>query len=206
LNWNDGQCTYDASVYAGVQFWVRGAGQTRFTLQNLSVRPVALGGQCAADASCFDSHGASFSIPAEWTLMRFEFSELAQAGWGTPVGPFDTKAIYLMEFQFGVVQPFSIAIDDVAFFRDTDAADAGASSDVRDPSAGASSDVSDASGGPISDAWDASVGPTSDGVPDGAVSTTAEATAAAESDVATSLTSDGGASNAATVDAAATTP
>lgn len=117
LNWNDGACTYDASVYSGVQFWVRGTGETRITLQNLSVRPIALGGQCAADATCFDSHGVSFTIPEEWTLMRLPFSEFSQAGWGTPVGPLRTEAIYLLEFQFEALAPFTIALDDVSFIH-----------------------------------------------------------------------------------------
>jgi hypothetical protein len=141
FNWNEGQCTYDASVYSGVQFWVRGKGQARLTLQNLSVRPISLGGQCAEDASCFDSHGVTFGIPEEWTLMRFAFNEFEQAGWGTPVGSLQTQAIYLLELQFGVIEPFAITLDDMSFFSDTDDLDAGAR-EVLDGSAALAPDAS----------------------------------------------------------------
>jgi hypothetical protein len=132
MNWNDGQCTYDASVYGGVQFWVRGTGEARVILQNLSVRPVDLGGRCAADAVCFDSHGVSFGIPQEWTLMRLPFAAFSQAGWGTAVGSLHTDAIYLLEFQFVAVQPFAISLDDVSFFREGEPSDGGVTQSVGD--------------------------------------------------------------------------
>lgn len=129
MHWNTGQCTYDASTYDGVEFWIRGTGTTRVNLQNLSVRPVDLGGECPTDAACFDSHGVDLTLSDAWTLVHLPFSAFEQAGWGTPVGPLRTDAIYLLEFQFGTVKPYSVWLDDVTFFRDAAATDAG-STDV----------------------------------------------------------------------------
>lgn len=129
MHWNTGQCTYDASTYDGVEFWIRGTGTTRVNLQNLSVRPVDLGGECPTDAACFDSHGVNLTLNDAWTLVHLPFSAFEQAGWGTPVGPLRTDAIYLLEFQFGTVKPYSVWLDDVTFFRDVVATDAG-STDV----------------------------------------------------------------------------
>lgn len=128
MRWNTGQCTYDASAYDGVEFWIRGTGSTRVTLQNLSVRPVDLGGECPTDAACFDSHGVNLTLNDAWTLVHLPFSAFEQTGWGTPVGPLRTNAIYLLEFQFGTIKPYSVWLDDVKFFRNTDATDAGSSS------------------------------------------------------------------------------
>lgn len=127
MRWNTGQCTYDASTYDGVEFWIRGAGDTRVTLQNLSVRPVDLGGECPTDAACFDSHGVDLTLSDAWTLVHLPFSAFEQAGWGTPVGPLRTNAIYLLEFQFGTIEPYLVWLDDVKFFRDSDPSDTGSS-------------------------------------------------------------------------------
>lgn len=128
FNWNSGQCTYDASAYDGVEFWLRGEGTARVTLQNLSVRPIALGGRCPVDAACFDSHGVDLTLPPTWTHFRLAFSEFEQAGWGTNVGPLDAGALYVLEFQFGSVVDHSLWLDDVTFYRRLTENDAGAPS------------------------------------------------------------------------------
>lgn len=117
LQWNTAQCTYDASSYAGIQFWARGSGHPRAALQNLDVRPVDLGGTCPADATCFDSHGVNLELNDEWTLYRLSFEEFAQAGWGADVGALEPDAIYLMEFQFPAAESYAMWLDDVEFFR-----------------------------------------------------------------------------------------
>lgn len=143
MNWAEGQCTYDASIYDGVQFWVRGAGTPRVTLQNISVRPISDGGQCPADASCFDSHGVALTLTDEWSFVKLPFSSFVQAGWGTPVGPLLPEAIFLMEFQFPALDTFDISLDDVSFFREGEAGDAGVpDASVPDASAGDDSSTS----------------------------------------------------------------
>lgn len=149
MNWAEGQCTYDASIYDGVQFWARGSGNPRVTLQNISVRPVADGGECPADASCFDSHGVALTLTDEWTFVKLPFTSFVQAGWGTPVGPLLPEAIYLMEFQFPALDTFDVSLDDVSFYRAGEPGDAGVPDDasVPDASAGDESDTSDVAGG-----------------------------------------------------------
>ena len=127
LHWNTAQCTYDASTYDGVQFWLRGSGSTRVTLQNLSVRPENLGGQCPTDATCFDSHGVDLTLEETWTLVQLPFTDFEQAGWGTSVGRLQPEAIYVLEFQFGTVTPYSVWLDDVSFYRNS-GSDAGTES------------------------------------------------------------------------------
>jgi hypothetical protein len=111
-------CYYDASYYDGFSFWAKGSGGVRVALQNPSVRPIAVGGTCPADAACYDSHGMDFTLSSGWTHYQVGFAGLSQAGWGTPVGEFVPSELFTIEFQFSPGGTVDLQLDDLAFFVD----------------------------------------------------------------------------------------
>src|SRR5262249_40896384 len=92
----------------------------RIALQNPAVRPVDSGGTCPADASCYDSHGYNFTATDDWVRMQLSFESMKQAGWGTPVGPFDPTQLFTVEFQFTAGGAYEIWLDDVGFYKEGD--------------------------------------------------------------------------------------
>lgn len=150
-------CYYDASYYDGVSFWARGNASLRFAIQNPSVRPVASGGGCPADATCYDAHGYDFTLTETWTQYQIAFSALEQQGWGTPVGPFLPNEAFTMEFQFLQGTSYELYLDDVSFYRAVDlvepepTVDVDAGSDAGSPDGGSGEQDSDA-GTPVADA------------------------------------------------------
>jgi hypothetical protein len=123
LRWTESgtdHCYYDASYYDGISFWVKGSAAIRLALQNPAVRPVDMGGTCPLDAVCYDSHGYSFVATEEWTYLRVSFASLTQAGWGTPVGEFEPRELFTVEFQFTGGSPYEVWLDDIAFYEDGD--------------------------------------------------------------------------------------
>jgi hypothetical protein len=113
-------CYYDASYYDGVAFWAKGNSSMRVALQNPSIRPVAEGGTCPADAACYDSHGMDIELTEEWTYYVVGFGAVEQAGWGTPVGAFLPSELFTVEFQFPPGGTYDITIDDFGFYEEGD--------------------------------------------------------------------------------------
>jgi hypothetical protein len=131
LRWtetNGEHCYYDASYYDGISFWIRGTSNVRIALQNPSVRPVAEGGTCPADATCYDSHGFDVAVTEEWTQHNLSFDVMQQLGWGTKVGAFKPEELFTVEFQFTPGVAYDIWLDDLSFFKgDVTELDAGGS-------------------------------------------------------------------------------
>jgi len=104
---------YDASVYAGIEFWARGRGRLRFGVQMTQVVSEEFGGSCVRD--CFDSHVTEVTLSKTWQRYQVRWEELAQRGFGQTL-PFDPRSLSGLEFSVGTDQtPYDFWLDDVGF-------------------------------------------------------------------------------------------
>lgn len=76
---------YDASEYAGFQYWHKGAAH-RVRLEIPAVED-------------YDYHILQVAEHEEWTLVTVDFAEVLQEGWGDPVG-FDPAQIHTIVWEF----------------------------------------------------------------------------------------------------------
>ncbi len=112
LTLNPHHC-YDASAYAGVQFWARGRGEIRLVVKMTQVVTEEFGGTCQHD--CFDVHAKTIKLGKQFEHVTVRWEELAQIGFGEPV-PFDPRSLDGLEFTARPEQtPFDFWIDDVSF-------------------------------------------------------------------------------------------
>ena len=114
LGLSPGRC-YDASAYAGLEFWARGKSRIHVRVTMIDVMAAEFGGLCRKD--CYDSHVEPVDLSPEWTLHRIRWEELEQVGWGRPE-VFDPRRLLSIEFSvLPADTPFDFWIDDVAFIR-----------------------------------------------------------------------------------------
>ena len=112
LELNPRRC-YDASAYAGVQFWARGHGELRVVVQMTHVVSEEFGGSCTHD--CFDGHATRIQLGRDFKRIEVRWAELRQTGFGTPL-PFDARSLFSIAFSVLPEQtPFDFWIDDVSF-------------------------------------------------------------------------------------------
>jgi hypothetical protein len=106
-----GTTPYDASGYDGITFWTRGTGQIRLGVAVPETTDVMFGGTCAT--GCGDAFGIVVEATQEWKKVEVRWSELFQAGWGTPA-TFDNRK--MVGLDFGLLGPtFDVFIDEVAY-------------------------------------------------------------------------------------------
>jgi hypothetical protein len=104
---------YDASVYAGVQFWARGKGRIQVGARMMDVVEVAFGGLCTKD--CYNVHKANVDLGPAWAHHVVRWPDLEQ---GVYPGRVEFDAARLQSIDFGVYSadtPFDVWIDDVSF-------------------------------------------------------------------------------------------
>lgn len=113
LNVKDGA----AADSVAVRFRMRGSHNVRFSVTTPGVTPTDRGGTCAA--SCYDTHGASLGISAEWQTITLAWTQLSQEGWGTASG-LNPAEITHLNWHLLTTGPYNIWIDDVEFLKDAD--------------------------------------------------------------------------------------
>lgn len=107
-----GRC-YDASAYAGVEFYARGTGRVSFGATVMDVMAKEWGGSCAAN--CYDAHRKPVDLTRDFALYRVRWEELEQTGYGAAV-VFDPARILALDFGIDPADtPFDLWIDDVRF-------------------------------------------------------------------------------------------
>ncbi len=112
LTLNPHHC-YDASAYAGIQFWARGRGEIRAVVKVTQVVTEEFGGTCQHD--CFDVHAKTIKLSKQFEHVTVRWDELSQVGFGEQV-PFDPHSLDGIEFAVRPEQtPFDFWIDDVSF-------------------------------------------------------------------------------------------
>ena len=113
---------YDASLFNGVVFMARGKCSFRLNLTIIPIVPTNYGGTCDENVQdCFDSHGKMFTInhPYEWRQYRMAFSEVKQSDWGLQAD-FNPAGIMALQFHFDTNTNFDLAVDNIAFYVNTD--------------------------------------------------------------------------------------
>ena len=107
-----GAC-YDASAYAGLEFWAKGRSRLAVSARMSDVTPVSIGGLC--ESACFKRHQRQLELSPEWQHYALAWSEFVQ--YVTPSTlAFDPKRLWGIDF---VVEagstPFELWLDDVNF-------------------------------------------------------------------------------------------
>jgi hypothetical protein len=108
-----GPTCYDASVYRGIAFDVRGPGRLFAGVRAVDAVPVDRGGTCTTD--CYDSHLHPVDATDGWTHHELAWKQLHQRGKAEPADP-----RRLSGFEFLVRPedtPYDLWIDNVAFVR-----------------------------------------------------------------------------------------
>jgi len=108
---------YDASAYAGIEFWARGHGRLRVALEMTQIVAEEFGGSCVEN--CYDGHLTERTLDKNWRRYEVRWEELTQRGTG-PALPFDPRSLLAIQFAVSAEQtPFDFWIDDVAFLPRT---------------------------------------------------------------------------------------
>lgn len=116
---------YDGRAYSGVSFWAAAGSTAVEPLQvpvGLTTMDVAWNGGICTDR-CQDFYRTVVPLTRAWQRLTFKFSDLAQAGWGSPqVAMRIDQLVGLILWPqegpdggIGVNQPFDIWIDDIRF-------------------------------------------------------------------------------------------
>jgi len=109
---------YDASAYAGVEFWAKGPGNLRVGFQMIDVQDVKYGGLCAKD--CYNTHRAVVALGKTFERYAVRWEELRQLYPGGPPTVFDPRRVRFIEFGVAAGDtPFDLWIDDVSFLPRT---------------------------------------------------------------------------------------
>jgi hypothetical protein len=111
---------YDASTYAGLEFWARGSQRLRIGVVMMDVVSTLAGGPCAEN--CNNSHAAVIDLTADWKRYSLLWADLTQARSSSVPekvnGKIELDLRRLSSVTFGVSPddtPFDVWLDDLAF-------------------------------------------------------------------------------------------
>lgn len=110
-------CAHEVSVYAGVSFAAKtaGNGTFRFNVSTLLTSPVEYAGECVE--GCFDHYAYDVVLKDDgWYECNLRFRDLTQQGWGTTVGV-ELQAVDSLQQSFAAGVAFDLTLDDVRFER-----------------------------------------------------------------------------------------
>lgn len=103
-----------AADSVGIEFKIAGTSAVRFSATTSSVVPVEAGGTCTAGDACWDIHGASLTVSAQWQTITLTWDQLLQTGAGLPV-VFNPAELTFLNWEVSDVDAFDIRIDDIRF-------------------------------------------------------------------------------------------
>ena len=113
----DAAC-YDASAYAGIEFWAKGPGVIKVGFQMIDVQDEKYGGLCKSEPDCYNTHRKVVELSKGWKHYTVRWEELAQLYQAGPPLTFDPRRVRFFEFGIGPDStPFDLWIDDVAFVK-----------------------------------------------------------------------------------------
>lgn len=105
---------YDASQFVGVSFQARGPGRIYVAPREVSVIPIAEGGNCERD--CHNPHVSKVDLDSAWHTYQVRWSDLRQRGVGK--SPLDPRRLHSLAFLIRPEDtPYDVWLDDVRFLR-----------------------------------------------------------------------------------------
>ena len=111
----DAAC-YDASAYAGIEFWAKGPGEIRVGLQMIDVQDVKYGGLCQTD--CYDTHRKVVELTPTFRKYVVRWDDLRQLYAARVPVAFNPRRVRFLEFGIAPEStPFDVWLDDVSFVR-----------------------------------------------------------------------------------------
>jgi hypothetical protein len=105
-------CPYNASVYTGIHFCVKGSGTASVRIPIAATVPIAEGGSCADN--CYDHFAISVPLTADWVCQDVHWADLSQGNWGT-AATFDPATLISFQVQFAQNTTFEFCIDELTF-------------------------------------------------------------------------------------------
>lgn len=127
-------CTYDATAYQGIRFYIRGTttgtfaenyypvdNRVRVNIPTQSTSGAEQGGTCVPGTyPCDDSFGKWCAVTASWAPCELPFTMITQVGWGT-VALFNESELLGLQIQASRYEgaanvSWDIYIDDVMFY------------------------------------------------------------------------------------------
>jgi len=122
LAWSNGgiKCPFNASLFEGVSFRVKGKGTVRFYFGQPETIGADGGGQCKE--RCYDSYGKVLFLTEQWQEVSIPFDKLQQEGWGTQVRWDPTRLIQISFKADPKVLPVDFWVDDIKFLPKSGAA------------------------------------------------------------------------------------
>lgn len=135
LNYGQGVCSFDASNYSGIRFYIRGStngtmgpgsvaadNTVRVNVPTRSTASVDQGGACVPEGGpCDDSYGTWCTVTPDWTQCEVPFDNLSQSGWGMDASFLKSEILSLQiqasryEAGGGTVS-WDLYVDDVTFY------------------------------------------------------------------------------------------
>lgn len=129
----DRDCLFDASVYDGFSFWLKGTiaanpenldgiaaqdvGVLKVQLHELRTVPIEAGGTCdELIGECWNSYRYRAEPTACWKQHFVRFTDLVQDEWGQEFGELDTSQLYQFALEVTRYHNFDYWIDGIEFF------------------------------------------------------------------------------------------
>lgn len=109
---------FDASAYAGIQFWARGQGSLRAEVATIDTQENTFGGACdPANGTCGDHYQVPFTLTSSWQQYTVLFAELRQRGFGVPALSFFSNEVMGVTFGWDAGTTLDLWIDDLRFLE-----------------------------------------------------------------------------------------
>src|SRR5262249_27269555 len=122
-NGETGAIPYDASAYAGVEFYARigdtSTDEVRYQISDSNSEPD--GGVCPEERGsmdeCYDSFGVGIpQLDTTWHHYKIPFAGLSQRDYGYDADAVVTSAVYQITFNFPAGSVFDFWVDDLKFY------------------------------------------------------------------------------------------
>jgi hypothetical protein len=116
---------YDATKFKGICLWARigpgaDSGGHVVRLKFLDGNTTPQGGVCGTSSApgnaCYDGFGANLPLTSAWKLVKLDWPQLTQQGWGLPEPTIAVDKLYSIQFSTGAADAFDTWIFGLEFF------------------------------------------------------------------------------------------
>jgi hypothetical protein len=115
------KCLFDASMFSGITFRIKGSGTVRLKLPipaTIDAADVSGLGACPSGPTCYDDFGIAITLGAAWAVKTYTWADLMQEGWGT-MATFNPAQLTDIQWQVSSTAAapasYDFYVDDLAF-------------------------------------------------------------------------------------------